>query len=165
MKTTLSCLSLLALALALRAADKPEDYLTKDGELKERIEVIDVQGGFAGFTGNAWTIEPSGKWTTARVFNQKRDMEKSGELTKDQLAKLAKELAAHEASSLKAIGKTTTNPHVVTVKWGKSEAAFTLAPGGALPKPGTDSVEARYAGIAKAVKDIIAEKKDSTKDK
>jgi hypothetical protein len=165
MKTTLACLSLFALALPLRAADKPEDYLTKDGELKEKIEVVDVQGGFAGFTGTAWTIEPSGKWTTARVFNQKRDMEKTGALTKDQLAKLAKELAAYDLSSLKGFGKPVTNPHQVTVRWGKQEATLIVAPGGALPKPGTDSLDARYAGIASAVKDVIGEKKDSTKDK
>ena len=33
----------------VQAGEKPGDYLTKDGKLKEPIEVRELQGGFAGF--------------------------------------------------------------------------------------------------------------------
>src|SRR5262245_48111540 len=69
------------LAFAARADDKPEDFLTKDGTLKEALQVKDVQGGFAGFTGKAWTVQPGGEWTISKVMNEKMEVEQKGTLT------------------------------------------------------------------------------------
>src|SRR5438046_2571658 len=96
----LTALLAVVLAVLAHAEDKPEDYLTKEGRLTQTLEVIDVQGGFAGFTGNAWVVEPNGKWVHYRVMNQKRDVLAKGELNKEQLAALAKELTRNEAATL-----------------------------------------------------------------
>ena len=152
-----------ALFAASGADDKLDEYLTKDGKLTRALEVRDVQGGFAGFTGRVWTVDPAGRWTTGRVFNQKIDVEKKGELTKEQLAALAKELARHDLANLKSEGKPTTNPHVVTIKFGDREATLNLGAGQPLPKPDPKGGAAgRYAGIVKAVEALL---KDGGKEK
>src|SRR5262245_29630940 len=97
---------LLVLAAPARG-DEPGAYL-KDGQLAQTLEIIDVQGGFAGFTGTAWVVEPSGKYTVYKVFNQKRDEIGKGELTKEQIAALAKELGRYGAADLKGEGKPMT---------------------------------------------------------
>jgi hypothetical protein len=152
---------LTVLATAARAEDKADDFLTKDGMLKEALMIKDVQGGFAGFTGKAWTIQPNGEWTLANVFNEKLTVDQKGTLTKEQLATLAEELAKYNLSSLetKSEGKAMANPHNVLIKWGKREVTLTLGAGEALPKPDKSAVPGRYAGIAAAVADLCKAKK------
>jgi len=156
---------LIVLAPAAPANDKPSDYL-KDGKLAHTLEVRDVQGGFAGFTGRLWTVEPSGRWTLARVMNRKTEVEKKGELTKEELALLAKELARYDLAQLtsKAPGRPMANPHVVSIKFGKLDVSLTLGAGQPLPKPDPDNpkatIEGRFAGIANAVQQAIKGKKE-----
>src|SRR5262249_51806009 len=103
--------ALLLLLAAPARADEPGTYLTKDGQLAQTLEVADLQSGFAGVTGTAWVVEPSGKYAVYRVINQKRDELAKGELTKEQVAALAKELARYGAADLKGQGKPGVNPH------------------------------------------------------
>src|SRR5262245_13578171 len=107
-----------ALAALARGDSMPGDYLA-DGQFKHAIVIRDVQGGFAGFTGRMWQIEPDGSWSTGTVFNQKIKVEHKGKLTKDQLAGLAKDFAKYDLAALKDMGKANVNPHVVTITWGK----------------------------------------------
>jgi hypothetical protein len=153
---------LLLLLAAPARADEPASYLTKDGQLAQTLEIIDVQGGFAGFTGTAWVVEPSGKYAVYRVFNQKRDELGKGELSKEQLAALAKELDRYGAADLKGLGKPMTNPHVVTVKWGKSSAELNLGAGEPLPKASDrkEDVGGRFAGVVAAVQAVAKPKKE-----
>ena len=155
----------LALAVLAHAEGKPEDYLTKEGRLTQTLEVIDVQGGFAGFTGNAWVVETDGKWAHYRVMNQKRDVLAKGELNKEELAALAKVLTRNEAANLpsKDLSKGGANPHPVTVKYGKKEGTLTLPAGEPLPKPDAQKFEGRYAGIVAAVRTISEGKKGEEK--
>jgi hypothetical protein len=161
----LAALLTFVLAVAAHAEGKVDDYLTKEGRLTQTLEVIDVQGGFAGFTGNAWVVETDGKWAHYRVMNQKRDVLAKGELNKEQLAALAKELARYDAATLPAkdLSKGMANPHPVTVKYGKKEAALTLPAGEPLPKPDAEKVEGRYAGVAAAVRKVSEGKKGEEK--
>ncbi len=153
------------------AENKMSEYLTKDGKLAQTLEVSDLQGGFAGFTGRQWTVEPSGQWTVARVINKKVEVEQKGTLTKEELAELAKQLATYELAKLenKTDGKPMANPHVITIKWGKQESTLTLAAGSPVPVPDpkkpTATVESRYGGIVKAVQDLLKEKKGTEKPK
>jgi hypothetical protein len=49
------CLFVLADPAVTCCADgKPDDYLTKDGKLLNKLEVKEVQGGVVGFTGHLW---------------------------------------------------------------------------------------------------------------
>jgi hypothetical protein len=149
-------LGLLAALVGFATAADPSDYLTKDGTLKDPLEVKDVQGGFAGFNGKAWVIETSGDWKLLKVVGEKTDVEAKGTLTKEQLAALAKEFAKYDLMGLlgKTEGKPMTNPRVVTVKSGKKDATLNLPAGGPLPKPEADSVPGRFSGIAAAVADL-----------
>src|SRR5262245_29583169 len=90
-------------------------YMTRDGKLARPLEVRDVQGGAAGFTGKQWTVEPSGEWALARVWNGKREVERRGHLTKEQLTALAGALQSYRLASLasKKQGKARPNPHLV----------------------------------------------------
>src|SRR5262245_23898328 len=101
-------LCLLSTALAVcglslvRAGDQPEHYL-KDGKLKDRIEVRQLQGGVAGFTGTYYAIEADGSWSTGPVLppkEEKGEPKAQGKLTREQLAELAKDLARHELAHL-----------------------------------------------------------------
>src|SRR5262249_5889166 len=151
----LCCLILLVLTTSARADDA-----TKEGQLTETLTVKDVQGGFAGFTGTFWTVEPSGKWTSGRVFNQRLGVKPKGGLTKEQLATLGKELARFQLRVLPTKGKPMTNPHVVSIKYGKREATLTIGAGEPLPKAEADSVEGRYSGVVNALKSLLKEKKE-----
>jgi hypothetical protein len=152
----LSSVALLAALGALASAADAGDYLTKDGTLKEPLEIKDVQGGVVGFTGKAWAIESSGDWKLFKVVGEKTEVEQKGTLSKDQLAALAKELARDDLAGLlgKTEGKPTVNPHVVTIKWAKKEAILNLGPGEVLPKPDATTVPGRFAGIVPAVADL-----------
>src|SRR5262249_29581851 len=149
---------------------EPGDSLTEDGRLAQRLEVRDVQGGFAGFTGRQWTVEPSGKWAVHRVRNQPTELVASGELSKEQLAALAKELARYrlkDPAGSKPEGPGA-NPHRVTVTFGKRTATLELTAGEPLPavdpaKPRA-TVGGRYAGLVNAVTRLLSpEKKEGGK--
>jgi hypothetical protein len=162
----LLALSLLAVAaLSAAAGEQAADYLTKDGKLRQKLEVRDVQGGFAGFTGKQWTVEPDGKWTVHRVLNKPVELEGKGELTKEQLAALTAELARYGLKGLpgKKVGRPMANPHVVTITYGKQASTLTLGAGQMLPKVDPDkpraTVEGRYAGIVRAVSKLLLVKK------
>lgn len=130
----------------------------KPAALKETLKVKNVQGGFAGFTGKQWTIEPSGKWTAFEVFNERLTEKAKGELKPEQLASLAKDLEKYKLTALASKGKETTNPHVITISHGKKSTTLILPPGDGLPKPDPTSVEGRYSGIVHAVRALLREK-------
>ena len=120
----------LAFAGPAAAESKPEDYLTKDGKLKETLEIRDLQGGFAGFTGHAWIVEKDGSWKSARVGpNDKLDVEAKGTLSKEQLADLAKmpsrqELLAKLVGTMQApIAKFVRTLNEVPGKFARTLAA------------------------------------------
>src|SRR5262245_29680685 len=126
-------LSTCAVCAALLAAEGDVAAYLKDGKLTHTLEIRDVQGGVAGFTGTSFRVEPDGAWTTAQVMNQKASNEKKGTLTMDQVATLAKALAKYDTLNLKSAGKPMTNPHVVTIKFGKVEGTLNLPAGAPLP--------------------------------
>jgi hypothetical protein len=150
-KTLIPCLVLLVLGVPAGADD------TK-AALKETLTVKDVQGGFAGFTGKQWTVEPSGKWKVYEVFNERLTEKAGGELKKEQLTELARELEKYRLADLSSKGKETTNPHVITISQGKKSVRLTLPPGDSLPKPDAGSVEGRFSGVASAVQKLLREK-------
>jgi hypothetical protein len=140
-----------------------DEYLTQTGDLAQTLEVRDLQGGFAGFTGHLYRVEPSGRWTMARVFNEKTTVEHQGKLTKKQLAALAKELAKYDLLGLPPKeGKPTVNPRVVKIKFGDHQSELLWKPNQPLPNPDQDkktSVVVRFSGILQAVKAALEKKR------
>jgi hypothetical protein len=152
-----------ALAVALAAGSQAQEKapLVKDGKLTGKLVVTDLQGGFAGFTGHRWTIEPSGKYTVASVFNKRETVLKKGELSDKQYATLAKELAKYKLEALpgKAGGKPMVNPHKVLIEVGKKKSELTLRAGAPLPKPDPKTVGGRFGGAVSAVSKILPPRK------
>jgi hypothetical protein len=155
-RTIALTLSAALLVLPLSAAS---DYLTKEGKLTEKLVVKDVQGGFVGFTGKQYTIDPDGSWDESTVKGIRLRTIRSGTLTKTQLAKLAEALKKYDVSTLKNEGKPMANPRVIGVTYGKTTAELNLPGGAKPPKPDTREVAGRFAGILTAVRATIPAKK------
>src|SRR5438046_1764672 len=105
--------------LALAAGVAGADHLTADGKLKSQLEITDVQGGFAGFTGTKITVEPDGSWKVSQVFNRKDTEKKSGKFNARQLKQVAELLDrfGFDALPAKSGGPSKVNPHAVTVRF------------------------------------------------
>lgn len=149
----------LALATLAMSGSRANDYLTKDGQLAAPLKVVQLQGGFAGFTGIQFTIAPDGSWTTASLFNDKVTPKSKGKLSEKDLAKLAAALERFALARLPAKSGTTpgANPHTISIEFGK--ATFSLV--GRVPpkldeKNPTASVESRFAGILTEVVGLLA---------
>jgi hypothetical protein len=156
-------LALAGIVLPAAAGDNLEGYLTKDGKLAQPLEIRDVQGGFAGFTGTYIKVDAEGKWSRGKAQNDKLTEESTGTLSKEDLAKLAKALAGHDLLNLKNQGKPSTNPHVVKIVFGKHEAVWNMGTAAKLPKydpKAKDSVEQRYVGVMEAVRELTGTKED-----
>jgi hypothetical protein len=156
----LGALGLLAAAGPAWAQGKDTGYLTRDGKLIRKLEVSDLQGGVAGFTGDRWALDPSGDWTQGRVRDRELKIEHTGKLTGKQLDALTREFARYDLLSLKShrVGRPTANPHVVTIQFGTHKAELTLPPGSKLPRPDPKTVPGRYAGILQALQKALVEK-------
>jgi hypothetical protein len=155
-------LSALLVAVAL-----PARAFQDDKPLKETLKVKDVQGGVAGFTGKQITIQPSGKWAEYPVVRGTTSgtPSRNGKLSKQELAKLAKEVDRYSPETLKSSGKAgKVNPRVITVTSGKHTATLKLK-GGEMPKADTESVEGRFAGILAAVEGALPKAKEKGKGK
>jgi hypothetical protein len=131
-----------------------QDYLTKDGRLTKQLKVVQRQGGFAGFTGMQFTINPDGSWTSERIFNQKITPKNKGKLSEKDLAKLGAILEKYDLAKLPAkSGKQPgANPHTITFEFGNKKASLVAQrPPKLDPKNPTETVERRFAGIWEGV--------------
>lgn len=121
---------------SLKAAGDEGGYLDEEGKLKHPLIFKDAQGGFAGFSGHIWTIEPDGSWRRQPFLNKDvREADQQGMLTANQLANLAHKFEQHDLLGLpEKIGKDVgANPHVFSIGFGKKQASLTLMPGAELP--------------------------------
>jgi hypothetical protein len=144
---------LLITTLPAPAGKDAGDYLTKDGKLKHSLEILDVQGGFAGFTGTLLSVQPDGSWKRSSVFQKKSKLLNEGTLSSKQLNELAAALAKYELLRLSDAGKSGTNPHNVSLTFGKHTCELRLKAGEKLPLPG-EGVAGRYAGIVHAAHEL-----------
>jgi hypothetical protein len=144
-----------------------EDYL-KDGKLSQTLKIVELQGGFAGYTGTQFVIAPDGAWTFETIFNQKTTPKDKGKLSEKELAKLAGILEKYDLAKLPAeSGKPPgANPHTVKFEFGKQTANFVgQVPPKVDSKNPTATAESRFAGILEGVVGMLApapkgEKKD-----
>lgn len=157
-------------ALSILAGESvfAEDYLTKDGNLAQQLKVVELQGGFAGYTGTQFTIAPDGSWSSDSIFNQKVTPKDKGKLSPKELAKLAGLLEKYELAKLPAeSGKQPgANPRTITLEFGKQKASLVgQTPPKLDPKKPTGTVESRFAGITEGVTGILMpQPKEGKKD-
>jgi hypothetical protein len=144
------------------AGKDASDYLTKDGTLMHTLEILDVQGGFAGFTGTLLKVQPDGAWKRTSVNFNKTKTLGEGQLTKAQLADMAKGLAKYDLLHLADEGKPMVNPHNVTITFGKHTCELRLGGGKKLPEPG-DGVAGRYAGVVQTAQELCRAKTEPKK--
>ena len=99
------------------------------GELPERLEIEELEGGFAGFTGSYLTIEKDGAWKEGEVLPRGKRGEaiRKGKLSEKELLSLAKQLDEINLSELEDHGPVTTNPFEVRVKWGDHKSTWRMA--------------------------------------
>jgi len=150
----------LSLAFLVLARDSLEagDYLTKEGRLTHQLKVVQLQGGFAGFTGVQYTIAPDGSWTSESIFNQKITPKSKGKLSKKDLAKLGALLGEYALAKLPAkSGKRPgANPHTITLTFAKKKASLVgQSPPKLDPKNPTGTIESRFAGIWQGVVGLL----------
>jgi hypothetical protein len=140
-----------------QAEPAAEEYLTKDGKLKERLEIKELQGGFAGYSGTYWTIEPDGSWSRGSMHSlleeKKGAPTSTGKLTAAQLYALAEVLACHDLATLANHGEAHVNPHILVIHFGKKSAELLPAPGKATPEQ-DKAIRARYWAITEAVQSV-----------
>ena len=148
MNRYLVCAALLLLTASAVADERPDAYF-KDGKLTATLDVQELQGGVAGFTGTYTTVDPDGSWRLGRILpRDKRDTPTAfGKMSGAQLKKLAEVLAKNDLANLPSAGKPTTNPHITIIKFGEHTATL-------MPEPKDPKVVARYAAIVDAVKKL-----------
>lgn len=154
--TVLLIAAIAACAATADAAKRKNAYLTPEGQLAHALVLKDAQGGFAGFSGHIWTIEPDGSWRREPFLNRNaREADRKGTLTKQQLVALGKHLTTQDLMGLPGqIGKNIgANPHVFTITFGEKQSSLTVNPGAPLPKGDPNGAEpnpqARFAAIAR----------------
>lgn len=150
----ISMIALLVLSDGLCA----EDYLNKDGQLTKPLKVVQLQGGFAGFTGKQFKIAPDGTWTAESTFNDKITPKNKGKLTAKELARLGSLLEKYDLAKLPvSSGKPPgANPHTITLEFGHRKAALVgQAPPTLDQKNPAGSIESRFAGIWEAVVGLL----------
>jgi hypothetical protein len=150
----------LLLSVAVSWAD---DYI-KDGRLTHTLKISQRQGGFAGFTGFDYTIEPDGTWEKTNAFNKKLTSAGKGKLSAKELEMVADILKKNDLEKLpEKSGKVPgANPHTITFEFGKAKATIVGQTPPKLDKDNPGAVESRFAAIYQGVTGMIkaADKKD-----
>jgi hypothetical protein len=158
MRTSSVLFTAFGLLTIAALTSRADDYLTKDGKLTEKLKIVQLQGGFAGFTGMEYTIEPDGTWTAASVFKQKATPKSNGKLTAKELESLAAVLKKYDLAKMpESSGKAPgANPKKLNVVFGKQTANWI---GQQEPKLDADnpagSVESRFAGISQEIAALL----------
>ena len=154
----------LGLVLVVAAGVKADDYLTKDSQLTQELKIVQLQGGFAGFTGVQYIIAPDGTWNSASVFNKKTTPKDKGKLTAKELQKLAGILSKYDLAKLpeKSGKQPGANPHTITFEYGKQKASLVgqMPPKLDANNP-TATIESRFAGIYQGVAALLKGQKSS----
>jgi hypothetical protein len=137
------------------------DFLAKDGTLKQPLRLTVGGTNIAGVFGSVWEIDPRGRWTKKSLRSEA--LEAKGELTARQLAALAEHLAAQDFNKLPAkFGHGDAGPdggNVAMIAFGKKQASYEYY--GSLfahpPRPGTAEARhwARFVALALALQQML----------
>jgi hypothetical protein len=131
MRTFLTCTFLMVAATCAMAAE-PGDFLTKDGQLKGKLVILDSQSGGAGISLRRFTLEPTGLWRfeTGRGLDQKDayNVIAKGQLSPAGLKAVAELMAKHDLlglpKALQGRGIGQANPHSAAITFGAKGVDF-----------------------------------------
>ena len=119
-------------ALTPRRVNQLRLYIELDGTLRAPLVLRDAQDGFAGQTGEIWTIERGGHFSIARFVNENINAPRwQRDLTLVERRDLANLLSAHHLLSLPAAlgGDPKVNAHSLTLSFGKLKSEMKLGAG------------------------------------
>ena len=155
--------TMMAVATLTAHAD---DYI-KDGKLTQPLKITQLQGGFAGFTGFEYTIQPDGAWATASLFKQKATPKDNGKLSAKELEAVAEILAKNDLDKLPAkTGKQPgANPFTLAIEFGKTKANYVGQGPPKLDPANASADDARIAAIYQGVTGILKSAKKAPHDK
>jgi hypothetical protein len=126
--------------------------------LTEKVELQELQTGFAGTTGTVWTVEPDGRYTIAGKVNEQLTPRQEGTLDAAQLSKIAETLAAADAENLPTeMGEPPpVNPQTIILRVGEKSSTFNTI-GGVDPDQaaGDDDPRSRLLKIAASIKEVV----------
>jgi hypothetical protein len=107
--------------------------MAEECPLSAPLVLKDTQSGFAGETGNVWTIAPDCSFTVARQIGLKvLEPHKQGQLTPEQRAQLKQLLDRMAATALpeQLGGGPQVNARRITLAYGGKQSVLSLPPGG-----------------------------------
>ena len=107
-------------------------FLTPGGKLQACLVFRDAQQGFAGVSGEIWTIEVGGHFSIARFLNERTDAPYwKRDLTPSELESVGKVLAASNFLALPdSFGRESKiNSRLLTLAFGKKKSALALQAG------------------------------------
>ncbi len=133
-------------------------FLTPSGKLQSPLALRDSQGGFAGYSGEVWTITPSGHFTIAHFLNDKTaEPHWQRDLSQSELKSLAKVLCKNRFLQLPDSlgGDPKVNPHSLTLSFGTKETTLVLPAGKSLDEMTAPAENAQawrnFAALVKAL--------------
>ena len=107
--------------------------MAEECPLSAPLVLKDTQSGFAGETGNVWTIAPDCSFTVARQIGLNvLDPHKQGQLTPQQRTELKDMMARMTATALpEQLGAgPQVNARRITLSYGGKQSVLSLPPGG-----------------------------------
>ncbi len=127
---------LLAVSLSSVCQSTPQNdltrFLTPAGKLQSTLTLRDSQGGFAGYSGEVWTITPNGHFTIAHFLNDRiAEPRWQRDLSQSELKSLARVLCkSHFLELPDSLGsEPKVNPHSLTLSFGKKQTTLVLPAG------------------------------------
>jgi hypothetical protein len=141
-----------------------EAYLAPDGRLQSELVLRDAQSGFAGVTAEVWQVAPDGTWRVTRDLEGREIApERTGDLSPEQLAGLARVLSSQDFRSLPAeLGaKAEVNARQLTLRFGEATMILNLMPGEELDRAACAAAPRselrRFAEIVQAIMHTLRE--------
>lgn len=142
-------------------------FLTPTGKLRAPLGFRDSQEGFAGVSGEIWTIGAGGHFSIARFLNERTDAPYWGrDLTPIELERVAKVLAANNFLALPDSfgGESKVNSRLLTLTFGKKKSILALAAGEGVTEesspPASDPQTPAWHNFVSIVRAIRALAKD-----
>jgi hypothetical protein len=142
-------------------------FLTPSGKLQACLVFRDAQQGFAGVSGEIWTIEGGGHFSIARFLNERTDAPYwERDLTPSELESVAKVLAASNFLALPdSFGRESKiNSRLLTLAFGKKKSVLALPAGEGVTEetspPADDSQSIAWHNFVSVVRAIRALGKD-----
>jgi hypothetical protein len=153
--------------LVCQAAPAGKDlrqFLTPDGRLQSSLVLREAQQGFAGVSGEVWTIEPDGRFSITRFLNEKIDAPYwTRKLSAAERKGLARVLAASRFFELPdSLGSASVvNPQLLTMTFAKKQCTLALVAGQVVtretvPPPGDPQLREwrNFIAIVLAIHDL-----------